>query len=53
MLTCTKEYQNLIDPCLCHHLITGPANGTYKLNDLNVQADATEDEEDEIDWEEG
>lgn len=31
----------------------GPANGTYKLNDLNVQADATEDEEDEIDWEEG
>ncbi|XP_065637938.1 uncharacterized protein LOC111996960 [Quercus suber] len=31
----------------------GNSNENYKVNDLNVQADASGDDEDDIDWEEG
>lgn len=31
----------------------GDANGNFKVNDLNVEADATAEDEDDIDWEEG
>lgn len=33
-------------------IITGNTNENYKV-DLNVQADASGDDEDDIDWEEG
>ncbi|KAL6182939.1 hypothetical protein ACLB2K_044351 [Fragaria x ananassa] len=32
--------------------VAGDANGNYKVNDLNVEADATAEDEDDIDWEE-
>ena len=34
---------------------TGNANESYKVNDLNIEADATADDEDDddVDWEEG
>uniref|UniRef100_A0A7N2MQE6 Uncharacterized protein n=1 Tax=Quercus lobata TaxID=97700 RepID=A0A7N2MQE6_QUELO len=35
------------------HLESGNSNENYKVNDLNVQADASGDDEDDIDWEEG
>lgn len=33
--------------------VAGNSNENYKVNDLNVQADASGDDEDDIDWEEG
>ena len=33
--------------------ITGNRSESFKVNDLNVQADASGDDEDDIDWEEG
>ena len=36
-----------------YSMITGNTGGTYKLADLNVEADASGDDEDDIDWEEG
>ncbi|KAK9278956.1 hypothetical protein L1049_017326 [Liquidambar formosana] len=33
--------------------IAGNTSESYKVNDLNVQADASGDDEDDIDWEEG
>ncbi|XP_050376255.1 uncharacterized protein LOC126793700 isoform X2 [Argentina anserina] len=32
--------------------VAGDANGNYKVNDLNVEADATAEDEDDIEWEE-
>ena len=34
-------------------MITGNTGGTYKVADLNVEANASGDDEDEIDWKEG
>lgn len=37
------------------HFCSGNKNENYKVNDLNVQAEASggDEEEDDIDWEEG
>lgn len=33
--------------------IAGNSGESYKVNDLNVEAEASGEEEDDIDWEEG
>lgn len=38
--------------CVYHFPCTGNTSGTFKV-DLNVEADASGDDEDDIDWEEG
>lgn len=38
--------------CIFPYVIAGNTNENYKV-DLNIQADASGDDEDDIDWEEG
>ena len=35
------------------YTISGNTTESYKVNDLNVEAEASVDDEDDVDWEEG
>ncbi|KAK0586647.1 hypothetical protein LWI29_010206 [Acer saccharum] len=53
-VTKQREFSNApISDALSEAPVAGNVSETYKVNDLNVEAEDSEEDEDDIDWEEG